>query len=230
MQIKEDAIFIADAHYNFKRKGLKTLLEKIQKNELPCSQLFLMGDIFDFIANEVSYFKKVNEEVVFLIQELSSKIEVYYLEGNHDFNLKQIFSNIKVFPRQMQPVKMKVEEKSVELSHGDVFVGSKYELYCLVIRSSILLTFLNFMDIFGIISKTVEKKLANKKICHEIVDFESKIKKKIVNYSSDIVIEGHYHQGKNFTFDKHEYINIPSLACDKVYLRYKNKEFNKEKL
>lgn len=228
MQIKQDAIFIADAHFNFKREDLETLLKKIVEEKMVCSQLFLMGDMFDFIAYEVNYFKKINKNIIELINKISTKLEVFYFEGNHDFNLKQLFPNTKVFSRASQPVKMNLEEKTVALSHGDIFVGEAYEMFCKVIRNSFTLKFLNTIDIFSFISKKVETKLANKKICHKIENFESIIKNKIVQYNADIVIEGHYHQGKHYSFDKQEYINIPSFACEKKYVRYKGKQFNQE--
>lgn len=225
MQIKEDAIFIADAHYNFKRKDLENLLKQINEGVLNCSQLFLMGDIFDFVVGEVCYFKKVNGKVLELINNISKKIEVFYFEGNHDYNLKKLFPNVKVFSREEQAIKMTLDNKSVELSHGDIFVGKAYDLFCKIIRNRFLLMFLNNLDIFSWLSKKIEAKLANKNICHEIENFETLANKRIKNYSADIVIEGHYHQGKKYIFDKQTYINIPSLACVQKYMRYKDKEF-----
>lgn len=228
MQIKDDAIFIADTHYNYKRRELFELLENIKKGQTSCSQLFLMGDIFDFLSKEISYFKSVNSDLISLINFISEKCEVYYLEGNHDFNLKQLFPKVKVFTKKQQPILMKIDEKTAQLSHGDLFVGIGYELYCKLIRNSLFLKFLNFIDILGVISKNVEKKLANKKICHKIENFETLVKKRLENYSADIVIEGHYHQGQRYSFENQEYVNIPSLACEKKYVRYKDKQFSWE--
>ena len=41
----------------------------------------------------------------------------------------------------------------------------------------------------------------------------------------DIVIEGHYHQNKDFDFDEKKYVNIPSLCCNKQYIKFHNDEF-----
>ena len=64
LSIKNDAIFVADSHFNQKNKELLSLLKKIESNDIVTSQLFLMGDIFDFISGESRYFIKQNQEVI----------------------------------------------------------------------------------------------------------------------------------------------------------------------
>ena len=230
MQIKQNAIFIADSHYNYKRETLYELLSNIDKELIECSQLFLMGDIFDFLSDEVTYFRTKNQEMIELIQKLSLKIETYYLEGNHDFNLEAIFKDATVIPRQEQPYEMKTDTKSVEIAHGDIFVSDAYETFCKIIRDRYFLSFLNALDISGWISKIVEKKLASKSICHRIGDFKYIVQQRIDRYKADIVLEGHYHEGKSYTFGKRKYINIPSLACGNQYIRYKDEDFIWEKI
>ena len=121
--------------------------------------------------------------------------------------------------------KLNFQDKKVALSHGDNFLNFKYELFCKVIRNSFLLWFLNFIDINFFISKRIEKALLSKNICHKISNFEKIAETRVKNYSSNIVIEGHYHQGNRYTFENKEYINIPSLCCQKSYTVFENKEF-----
>ena len=80
---------------------------------------------------------------------------------------------------------------------------------------------MNFIDINFFISKKIENALLNKNICHKINNFEHIVEKRLHNYSTNIVIEGHYHQGNRYFFDNKEYINIPSLCCQKKYTRIK---------
>lgn len=229
MQLKQNAIFIADAHYNFKRKTLDSLLSDINKGNIECSQLFLMGDIFDFLSDEIDYFKERNQKVIDLIRELSIKVEVYYLEGNHDFNLNTIFKDATVIPRQMQPYQISLDSRIVELAHGDIFVGEAYEIFCKVFRNKYVLSFLNLLDISNWISKWQEKKLSNKYICNRIGDFKYIVQTRIDKYKGDIVLEGHYHEGKSYTFGKRKYINIPSLACSNEYIKFEGSEFTWKK-
>lgn len=230
VKIEDKAIFIADSHFNKKNQELLYLLNKIEKQKLNISQLFLMGDIFDFLSCESNYFIKQNIEVINILNRLSNNLQIVYLEGNHDFNLQKIFPNIKVIKREFQPFFIKIEEKTVALAHGDNFINSKYELFCKVIRNHFLLCFLNFIDIKFFISKKIEESLLKKYLCHKIYEFEDLVKERLKNYKCDIVLEGHFHQGKTYIIDNKEYINIPSLCCQKEYLRFRNGKFLVEDL
>lgn len=218
LKIQKDAIFIADAHYNNKNQELKNVLLQIKELEIKTSQLFLMGDIFDFLTYETKYFININQDIITLINEISKTIEVIYLEGNHDFNLQKIFPLIKVYKREQQPLLATYNNNSVSLSHGDILLGDLfYDIFCNIIRNKYFLRFLNFIDFNCFISKSIDKKLSSKMICSTISNFYDIIEKKIKNYNTDIVIEGHYHQNKVFMYGKTKYINLPSLACTKEY-------------
>lgn len=228
LSIKQDAIFVADSHFNKKNRELLTLLQKVESKELITSQLFLMGDMIDFISGESRYFIKQNIEVINLLNKLSNEIEIIYLEGNHDYNLKSIFPNIQVIKRENQPLLANFEEKTVALSHGDNFINWKYDLYCKFIRNTIFLKFMNFIDVNFFISKKIEDALVKKNICHKMKNFEEIVSKRVKNYNTDIVIEGHYHQGNSYFMDKKMYINIPSLCCQKSYIKIIDSEFKEE--
>ena len=230
LNIKQGATFVADSHFNQKNRELLTFLKKIENKEIITSQLFLMGDMIDFISGESRYFIKQNIDVINLLNKLSQSLEIIYLEGNHDYNLKTIFPNINVIKRENQPLLAKLEEKSVAISHGDNFINWKYDLYCKFIRNTIFLKFMNFIDINFFISKKIEGALVKKNICHKMKNFEEIVSKRLNNYNSDIVIEGHYHQGDIYHFDNKEYINIPTLCCQKEYIVIKNFEFKGENI
>lgn len=230
LSIKQGAIFVADSHFNKKNQEFFTLLEKIEKKEIETTQLFLMGDMIDFISGESRYFVKQNIEVIELLNKLSTTIEIIYLEGNHDYNLKSLFPNINVIKRENQPLLAKFGEKTASLSHGDNFINWKYDLYCNFIRNTIFLKIMNFIDINFFISKKIEDALVKKSICHKMRNFEEIVSKRLKNYDTDLVIEGHYHQGDRYMIENKIYINIPSLCCQKQYIKIDNLEFKGEKL
>ena len=145
LSIKQDSIFVADSHFNEKNRELLIFLEKVESKEIVTTQLFLMGDMIDFISGESRYFIQQNIEVINLLNKLSNEIEIIYLEGNHDYNLKSIFPNIQVIKRENQPLLAKFQEKTVALSHGDNFINWKYDLYCKFIRNTIFLKFIYFL-------------------------------------------------------------------------------------
>ncbi len=224
--IKESAIFVADSHFNEKRSQLLTFLEKLKSKEIKTEQLFLMGDMFDFISGESNYFIKRNKKVISLINELSQNIEMIYLEGNHDYNLKNLFPNIKVYKRESQPIFMNYQNQEVALSHGDIFVNDKfYDLYCKFIRNHIFLLFMNVIDFKNFISKKIYYGLLGKNICHNIKNFKEIISKRVKHYDAKIIIEGHFHQGKEYIIGEKRYKNIQSLTCSNEYVVLVNNEF-----
>jgi len=209
IEIKENAIFIADSHYPHYGDSFLKLLQKLESEEVKTPQLFLMGDNFDLLFGHNDYIKTFSSEAIELLQKLSQKLEIHYFEGNHDFCLKELFPNIKVYSREEQPLIFTLGEKKVAISHGDKYVtGFGYDLYCKVLRNKTTLTLLKPFE-KAIIDDRM-KKLSQKNICHHLSGFEKRVEEILEHYrDADMVIEGHFHQAK--VMDK--YISLPSLAC-----------------
>ncbi len=222
LNVLDDSIFVADSHYNEKNQEFLIFLEKLLSKKIKTKQLFLMGDMIDFISGESKYFVKKNQKILNSLNELSKSIEIVYLEGNHDYNLSFLLPNVKVFNRGQQPVLANYKGKSVALSHGDNFTPWYYNLYCTIIRNRALLIFLNMIDFNNFISKKIYYFLLEKNICSKMKNFEEFARKRLSNYKADIVIEGHFHQGKQLKVNKQLYVNIPSLCCDKKYFILKD--------
>ncbi|MEA3384556.1 MAG: UDP-2,3-diacylglucosamine diphosphatase [Campylobacterota bacterium] len=221
MTLKDGAIFISDSHYNDERVILEEILTAINTNKIQTTQLFLMGDMFDFLAEEISYFKNKNEPIIELINKISNNIEIIYFEGNHDFNLKDLFPNVEVIQREKQPIILKENNKTIALSHGDIYTPTFYNIYTKIIRNKYFLNLLNFIDINHWLSKKSEQNLKNKNICKKQKGFDEFIKNRIKSYSIDLIIEGHFHQA----IITDNYINLPSLCCSKQYMVYQNNQF-----
>jgi UDP-2,3-diacylglucosamine hydrolase len=217
-EIKEGALFIADAHYPHHGDEFIKLLHKLDNGELTTSQLFLIGDIFDLLFGYNDYIMTFSNEAVNLLQKLSQKIEIHYFEGNHDFCIKKIFPHINVYSRDEQPVTMKLNNKRVALSHGDKYeTGFGYGVYCNLLRNKITLNILKPFE-KKIINYQMNK-LPSKIICFKMPDFEQKVKAIMSHYKDvDLVIEGHFHQAVNIG----KYISLPSLACQKKVAMIQN--------
>ena len=222
--VKSGAIFIADSHENENRESFWHFLCALKSSEIKTPQLFLMGDMFDFLAGECEFFVKFYERYVRTIDDLGEEMEIYYFEGNHDFNLAPLFKNVKTYPIGAQPVKFASEcGQSVLIAHGDIFLPfvAKYALRFL--RVKIFLKTMNFFDKFlnFRLSKRILNKLKRKILDYKIPNFknlaEAKMRRYNAFYEADVVIEGHYHQGKQYTIGKQKYINIPSFACEQSY-------------
>jgi UDP-2,3-diacylglucosamine hydrolase len=125
--------------------------------------------------------------------------------------LREIFPNIKIYPRESQPVVFRLEKKRAGGSHGDKYTqGFNYDLYCKIIRNRYLITLLRPLGKW-LIDDRLEK-LAKKKICHPMEQFEERVEQIVSCYPNiDVIIEGHYHQGRRIG----KYLSLPSLACQK---------------
>lgn len=228
LPIQESAIFVADSHFNQQRDAFYLFLEQLNNNTITTTQLFLMGDMFEFITQESHYFVEQNRKVITLLNELSLRIEIIYLEGNHDYNLEKLFPKIAVITRKNQPLMAQYQQQTVALSHGDNFTPFFYNLYCAIIRNKPLLLFLNAIDFNHWLSKRIDKALSAKNICHTFTHFEKWVEKRLEHYDADVIIEGHFHQGKEFVFTDKRYINVPSLFCSKEYVVLHNNQFIKK--
>lgn len=208
-EIKEGAIFIADSHYPHHGDEFLILLQKIASKKIETPQLFLMGDNFDLLFGYNDYIQTFSAEAIGLLQTLSKELEIIYLEGNHDFCLKELFPDIRVYSRDEQPIHLELNDQKVAISHGDRYItGIWYDLYCKVLRNKVTLTLLKpFQKL--IINERMDK-LAQKKICHPLNDFEERVAQIMEYYKdADLVIEGHFHQAEIIG----NYISLPSLAC-----------------
>ncbi len=209
IEIQEKAIFIADSHYPHHGGDFLDLLKKLDSGEIHTPQLFLMGDNFDLLFGHNDYIKMFSNEAITLLQKLSKQLEIHYFEGNHDFCLKELFPDMKVYSREEQPIMFTLGDKKVAISHGDKYVtGFGYNLYCSVLRNKITLTLLKPFE-KSIIAHRM-KKLSQKDICHDFQGFEKRVEEILEHYTdADLIIEGHFHQAKVFG----KYISLPSLAC-----------------
>ena len=217
-QIREDALFIADAHYPHHGNDFLKILKKIKKQELQVSQLFLMGDIFDLLFGYNRHIQSFSKEAIKLLQELSFTIEIIYMEGNHDFCLKDIFPKITIYSREEQPAHFKLNHLDVYLTHGDKYkTGWGYNLYSKLLRNRFTL---KLLKAFGkqIINHRMAK-LQRKSICQEFIGYQKRFDAIIQHYPQDcLIIEGHFHQAVTYK----NYISLPSLACQKSVAIVKN--------
>ena len=225
LELKEGAFVISDAHYSHRRPQLLNFLQDIYSDRFSPSQLIFMGDIFDTLFGEVPYTHKINSKIILIIKQISLKIEVIYLEGNHDFNLLKIFADAKVFSIKQQPVAMRYKNKKILLAHGDIESPLLYKAYTGFVRNTFVTSFINLVDLISghkIINK-LDKYLGKKEDCKEFVGFKEFIEKRLASkYTCDYFIEGHFHQNESLKLENFIYINLAAFACNQRYFIVKS--------
>ncbi|MCV3458330.1 metallophosphoesterase [Campylobacter lari] len=215
MIIKENAIFIADAHENENRRGFWEFLQALKDKKIQTPQLFLMGDIFDLLIYEVKATHDFAKAYIDLLEELADEIEIIYLEGNHDFNLAKFFKKVKVFSIKQQPLLCEFQDKTlVKLAHGDIFLKPFLQFCLKSLRNHYLLFFLNFLNIINKekITQKILKNQNKKQLIRKIPHFATLVKERLKHYNIGFVIEGHYHQDVFLEYENIKYLNLATFA------------------
>lgn len=220
--VNEGAIFVADAHYAPWRPAFLDFLRGVESGEIETPQLILMGDVFDLLFGDVDATLTLNHEAIALLNRLAERMDILYLEGNHDFRLGTVFPDIRVVPRQGQPFRAEYKEQTVSLSHGDTRMGFGYELYTAFIRNSVILKVLNRLDQWknNFIVKRLMVAMERKYHCKPIENFSQLIHNRLDESGmgdADIIIEGHFHQNSSFELSGKRYINLGAFACNERY-------------
>ncbi|EAJ1254411.1 UDP-2,3-diacylglucosamine diphosphatase [Campylobacter lari] len=213
--IKENAIFIADAHENENRRGFWDFLQALKDKKIQTPQLFLMGDIFDLLIYEVKATHDFAKAYIDLLEELSHEIEIIYLEGNHDFNLAKFFKKVKVFSIKQQPLICEFQNKTlVKLAHGDIFLKPFLQFCLKSLRNHYLLRFLNFINTISNkkITQKILKNQNKKQLIRKIPHFATLVKERLKRYNIGFVIEGHYHQDVFLEYENIKYLNLATFA------------------
>jgi len=115
------AIFLSDAHLRHPQdKNYKRLLDFLNQQK-DLDALFLLGDIFEFWLGYKHLAFAVYIPLLEKLRQLSeSGTKLYFVEGNHDFNLGPYFTNTlncTVIPDQQR---VNWDGKKILISHGDL--------------------------------------------------------------------------------------------------------------
>ncbi len=190
-----------------------------------------MGDIFDLLIGEISATHEFAKPYIKLLEELALKMEIIYLEGNHDFNLARFFQRVKIFSLQEQPLKLNLHTSKgkntdfknsfITLAHGDIFLSPCLQFTLKSLRNHYLLIFLNFLNQISSnsISNKILKNQNKKNLFYKIENFKNLAKERYEKYGNlgFWVCEGHYHQ--NLILDEKDikYFNLASFAYERSF-------------
>lgn len=220
--LHEGAILVADSHCASWRTTFIDFLSALERGEIHTTQLILMGDNFDLLFGPVTQTLHDNRDSIERLNRLSQKMEIIYLEGNHDFRLTSLFPNIYVVGRSQQPLILSHAKQRIALLHGDLKVPFGYSIYTSLIRNRPILFCLNIINMIfkGIIINTLSKQMQRKNHCQKIQNFETiAARHSTAPWANkcDVLIEGHFHQNRTFDLDGVKYYNLGAFACNERY-------------
>lgn len=206
-------IVISDVHLVHPNDQLTQSFLLTLRNLKNVQALFLLGDIFDFIAGSHLFFQTFWQSVFDEFKRLkNSGVRVYFMEGNHDFGFEhfkssrflECFTECGDFCVQLNHKKW----GQILLRHGDDIVCPKNYLFFRALVKSFILQKLLFSLIPGfILYKIFSKyaKISRKNDPYRKLSFDflkNCIHSFIVNYKHElnVLLIGHIHVEYDFVF------------------------------
>lgn len=125
-------LFISDVHLGLRSKEIEKQKEKLLVKFLQfakdnCTELFILGDLFDYWFEYKYVYQKGFYRTLAALSELTEKgIKVHYIIGNHDFMHRDFFEKdvgVKLYENH---VETELNGESFYLAHGDGLVKNDF--------------------------------------------------------------------------------------------------------
>ena len=231
------SFFISDIHLSESNNKLSSaFINFLKDSKQSCSQLFILGDLFEvWIGDdyETSFINNIKSE---LLKFTTNGPDTFLMHGNRDFLISEKFltdTGIKLLP---DPFEITMHNKKVLLSHGDFLCTDDVD-------------YINFRNQVrdkawqdNFLSKSIEERSeiasklrsdsndATQDKSIEITDVnESSVKKIIGDYSPDIFIHGHTHRPNIHEYASSKRIVLGDWGDFGWYLRLDDESYNLEK-
>lgn len=214
--------FISDIHFGFFERKTEILREQIffdflQKIEISCQKLFIVGDLFDHWFDYAKVIPKDYYRIVSRLYDFKKNgKEIIYLMGNHDFGHYKFFEDelgIEVIDGDLE---IEISGKKFYISHGDGKIPKDYGYLLLkkILRNQMAKKFYRLIHpdigiaIAANSSKQSRKHNSSKyKINSDpLLDFA----RKKIEEGFDYVVLGHTHRSGITNYGKGTYVNLGS--------------------
>ncbi len=191
------AIFLADAHLRQPHDHNYQLLLNFLNQQRHVDALFLLGDIFDFWLGYKHLAFTPYIPLLEMLRQLSEGgTKLYFVEGNHDFNIGPYFTetlNCTVIPDQKV---ITWEGKSILISHGDLLIPDKnYQRLRSFWRSGFVKALAKIVhpDLVWSFAMWLCSKSPKNDPAKDHVDPTPYLQSFAARSNCDIVVSGHYH-------------------------------------
>ena len=224
--------FVSDIHLGFFEREKDRLRENIfidflNSIEKDCTQLFLLGDIFDYWFEYKTVIPMYFYRTLSKISELIERgIKVEYIMGNHDFGHTKFFKNEFNIDIIRTDTTYTINGKKFYLSHGD---GKSYNDHAYMVLKKILRNricnklYSKLHPDCGIslalhTSRKSRKATSIKDYGQQdgMLDFA---KSKIAE-GYDYVIMGHRHKAEQITIGNGQYVNLGEWLENRSYAKF----------
>jgi len=230
-------LFISDIHL-----GLRSKIEENQKERMlvkflqyvknNCSELFILGDLFDFWFEYKRVYQKGFFRTLTALQDIVEKgIKIHYIIGNHDFMHKDFFEKeigVKLYENE---IITELNNNKFYLAHGDGLVKNDlgYKILKQVLRNKkIQKAYSLIHPDLGIwlasrTSKSSRGYTSKKK--YGDTDGLYEFAKQKIEQGFEYVLLGHAHRRYYKEYNKGFYINLGSWLDAPCYGIFKENKF-----
>jgi len=213
-------VFVSDVHLGFgnrreEKEKEDRFLSFLKSVRSSTHELFVLGDLFDFWFEYTTVIPKGFHRTLAALQEFTDGgIPVHYLAGNHDFWMKDFFSEELGVTLHRDPFETTVDGKRVYLHHGDGLAGKDmgYKIIKPILRSKINTWLYRWIHpdigvpIARSSSRSSRKYTSEKDYGEE--DGMVRFAKEKIEEGIDIVVMGHRHKPAAVTVGKGLYVNL----------------------
>jgi UDP-2,3-diacylglucosamine hydrolase len=243
--------FISDIHIKEpgdKNENLFLSFIEASLNDPNCEKVFLCGDIFDLMIGSFDDYKnKFQKSFLAMKRLVSNGIDLYFIEGNHDFNIKELLE--KEFKCEAASsgnfffsesfFLLERNSKKYLVCHGDTIEidSGSYPIYKKFITSRFIkiliesiLSF-NFIESVGIAASKRSRDRGTKAYgqLYDETSIKNKFRKSVVELSKvldfDVLICGHSHVKDDVLLNEHiRYLNNGYAPISRSYLNIKEHE------
>jgi UDP-2,3-diacylglucosamine hydrolase len=219
-------IFFADTHLTEKDgKRVRFVETFIHDVCADADMVFVMGDLFEFYHGYDGYIYPWYQSIVDALKGLTDKgTLVYFLEGNHEFDMGKFFETYTGI-KCARSLTMDIDGKRTFISHGDEFINNPF---LKVLKTPVTFGIMNLLGprlswkvAMGLsIFMSKKKKGQNQKVMYRFREYaEQKI-----NEGFDAVIFAHSHISDYVEYDtgkeKKVYLNSGDFIKNTTYVEY----------
>lgn len=235
--MNDSYLFISDIHLGLQSKDLENRKERLLVKFLNfaqtnCSELFIVGDLFDYWFEYKRVYQKGFFRTLTAIQDLTDHgIKVHYLIGNHDFMHQNFFKDEIGALMYENPISITLNNKKFFIGHGDGMVKNDlgYKILKVILRNKVIQKFYSWIhpdigvSIASSTSKSSRDYTSQKDYGEEDGLFEAAKMK--IDEGYDYVLLGHLHRRCFLNYKNGVYINLGSWLDAPCYGKFENNKF-----
>lgn len=221
--------FISDAHLglgpkNIEREKESRLIAFLDHIKNDASQLFIVGDLFDAWFEYRTVMPKGFYRLFSKFGELIQRgITIHYLAGNHDFWMRNFFSDELGMKTYMNGFETTIDGKRIYVHHGDGLSDNDtgYKILKKLLRSPACIWLYSWIhpDIGVLLASSTSKKSRHYTSTKDYGDNDGMktFAKRKFDQGVDIVILGHRHKPACETIGRGTYINLGDWITHNTY-------------